>query len=84
MSKCSGHLAGNPHWDVPPQTFGEEGGYETHRPFVLIQYDALDRANLTAAISFSVGTDNQGNDAMIKKFLTTKWPLCAVAMEVAL
>ena len=34
-------------------------------------------------ISFSAGTDNQGNSGLVRKWLTTKWPLCAVSMELS-
>ncbi|CAK0885329.1 unnamed protein product, partial [Prorocentrum cordatum] len=33
-------------------------------------------------ISFSAGTDSQGNSGLVRKWLTTMWPLCAVAMEL--
>jgi len=35
------------------------------------------------AVGFSAGTDNQGNEFIINKLQTTKFPLCAVLMETA-
>ena len=34
-------------------------------------------------VAFSVGTDNQGNSGLVRRWMTTKWPLCAVAMELS-
>ena len=34
-------------------------------------------------MGFSAGTDNQGNEFIINKLQTTKFPLCAVLMETA-
>ena len=36
-----------------------------------------------ARVPISAGTDNQGNDFLVRKMLTTKFPLCLVAMELA-
>ena len=36
-----------------------------------------------ARVPFSAGTDNQGNEHLVKKMMTTKFPLCLVAMELA-
>ena len=36
-----------------------------------------------ARLPISAGTDNQGNDFLVRKMLTTKFPLCLVAMELA-
>ena len=33
-------------------------------------------------VSFTAGTDNKGNTGVVKKFMTTRWPLCCVAMKL--
>ncbi len=42
-----------------------------------------DYGDSLARIPISAGTDNQGNDYLVRKMLTTKFPLCLVAMELA-
>ena len=36
-----------------------------------------------ARVPFSAGTDNQRNEHLVKKMMTTKFPVCLVAMELA-
>lgn len=38
----------------------------------------------SAAVVFTVGTDNQSNQGLVRKWATTSYPLCAFAMELAL
>ena len=42
-----------------------------------------DYRDALARVPISAGTDNQGNDFLVRKMLTTKFPLCLVAMELA-
>jgi hypothetical protein len=42
-----------------------------------------DYGDSLARVPISAGTDNQGNDFLVRKMLTTKFPLCLVAMELA-
>ena len=36
-----------------------------------------------ARVPFSAGTDNQGNEHLVRKMMTTKFPLSLVAMNLA-
>ncbi len=42
-----------------------------------------DYRDALARVPIAAGTDNQGNDFLVRKMLTTKFPLCLVAMELA-
>ena len=42
-----------------------------------------DYGDSLARVPISAGTDNQGNDFLVRKMLTTKFPLCLLAMELA-
>ena len=42
-----------------------------------------DFGGATGLIPITAGTDNQGNQHLVRKMLTTKYPLCLVAMELA-
>ena len=50
---------------------------------VVLFVPACDHGDGLARVPFSAGTDNQGNDFLVRKWLTTKFPLCLVAMELA-
>ena len=41
------------------------------------------RGDISAVISLSCGTDNQGNSHLLDRMLTTKYPLGVVLMELA-
>ena len=45
--------------------------------------EAENRAEVIGSVSFTCGTDNQGNSYLLDKLLTTKYPLGVVLMEVA-
>jgi len=42
-----------------------------------------DHRGAVGQVPISAGTDNQGNHFLVRKMLTTKYPLCLVAMELA-
>ena len=64
-------------------------GFEKGRPFKVIAAGIIllvpsgDFGESLARIPISAGTDNQGNHHLVRKMLTTKFPLCLVAMELA-
>ena len=43
----------------------------------------LGNARVLGSVSFTCGTDNQGNSFLLDKLMTTKYPLGVVLMEVA-
>ena len=50
---------------------------------IILLVPSGDLGGSLARIPISAGTDNQGNHHLVRKMLTTKFPLCLVAMELA-
>ena len=50
---------------------------------IVLFVPAASFGDAVARVPITAGTDNQGNEHLVRKMLTTKFPLCLVAMELA-
>ena len=50
---------------------------------IIVLIPANKDTSASASIRVSGGTDSQGNDFLLKRYMTTKWPLGAVLIEAA-
>ena len=65
------------------ETFRATASLELYTTLLCVKLLPLPKIRGRATLQLSVGTDNQGNMFALKRWSTTKYPLCLILMELA-